>query len=178
MRAALERFLAWHADNPRRLVGLEEKFTADVELDSGETVRIGGYADRLEVDADGNLVVVDLKTARTAPTGPAVAGDRQLGLYQYAVSVGGFADVAGMTKTGGAELVQLGLTDGGESAKVQAQEPQDDRDPRREALRLEMERAAEYLRQESFPAVAGPHCRECAFVSLCPVKGAGSVTVL
>jgi superfamily I DNA/RNA helicase/RecB family exonuclease len=178
LRAALERFLAWHADNPRRLVGLEEKFTADVELDSGETVRIGGYADRLEVDADGNLVVVDLKTARTAPTGPAVAGDRQLGLYQYAVSVGGFADVAGTTKTGGAELVQLGLTDGGESAKVQAQEPQDDRDPRREALRLEMERAAAYLRQESFPAVAGPHCRECAFVSLCPVKGAGSVTVL
>jgi hypothetical protein len=123
-------------------------------------------------------VVVDLKTKRTAPSGPAVAGDRQLGLYQYAVSVGGFADIAETNKTGGAELVQLGLTDGGDSAKVQAQDPQDDGDPRREALRLEMERAAAYLRQENFPAVAGQHCRECAFVSLCPVKGAGAVTVL
>ncbi|HEX6151868.1 ATP-dependent DNA helicase [Nocardioides sp.] len=178
LRAALARFLAWHAANPRTLVGLEEQFSAEIQLDSGQRVRLSGYADRLEVDVEGNLVVVDLKTARTAPSGPAVAGDRQLGLYQYAVTEGAFVETTGTTRTGGAELVQLGLTDGGDSAKVQAQDVQHDGDPRREALRVEMERAAAYLRTESFPAVAGPHCRECAFVSLCPVKGAGSVTVL
>ena len=90
---------------------------------------------------------------------------------------GAFESRTPVRTAGGAELVQLGLTDGGDTAKVQAQDAQHDGDPRREVLRLEMERAAAYLREESFPAVAGQHCRECAFVSLCPVKGAGSVTV-
>ena len=177
VQAALARFLAWHASNPREVVALEAGFSAEVELDSGERVRLDGYADRLEIDAGGEVVVVDLKTSRTAPTGPAVAGDRQLGLYQYAVEAGAFASQTPARTAGGAELVQLGLTDGGDTAKVQAQDAQHDGDPRRDVLRLEMERAATYLREESFPAVAGQHCRECAFVSLCPVKGAGSVTV-
>ncbi len=177
LRAALARFLAWHAGNPRELIGLEQGFSAEIVLHGGERVRLDGYADRLEIDADGDVVVVDLKTARTAPSGPAVAGDRQLGLYQYAVEEGAFREATTETRSGGAELVQLGLLDGGDTAKVQAQDPQHDDDPRRELLRGEMLRAASYLRSENFPAVAGPHCRECAFVSLCPVKGAGSVTV-
>ncbi len=177
LRAALARFLAWQSVNPRQLVGLEERFSAEIALDGGERVRLEGYADRLEIDADGDVVVVDLKTARTAPSGPAVAGDRQLGLYQYAVEEGAFSAVATETRSGGAELVQLGLLDGGDTPKVQAQDPQHDDDPRRDLLRGEMLRAAAYLRSENFPAVAGPHCRECAFVPLCPVKGAGSVTV-
>ena len=177
LRAALARFLAWHAANPRELVGLEQGFRAEVELDSGERVRLDGYADRLEIDAGGDVVVVDLKTARNAPSGPAVAGNRQLALYQYAVEQGAFDAVTPSVTAGGAELVQLGLLDGGETAKVQAQDAQHDGDPVREALRGEMGQAAGYLRSESFPAVAGPHCRECAFVSLCPVRGAGSVTV-
>ncbi len=177
VQAALGRFLAWHAANPRELVDVERRFSAEIELDGGERVQLAGYADRLEVDADGDIVVVDLKTSRNAPSGPAVAGDRQLGLYQYAVEQGAFADDAGEPRSGGAELVQLGLLDGGDTAKVQAQDPQHDGDPRRTALRGEMARAAAYLREENFPAVAGQHCRECAFVSLCPVKGAGSVTI-
>ncbi len=177
LRGALARFLAWHASNPREVVALEAGFSAEVELDSGDRVRLDGYADRLEIDTDGDVVVVDLKTSRNAPSGPAVAGDRQLGLYQYAVEQGAFEADTPVRAAGGAELVQLGLTDGGDTAKVQAQAAQHDGDPRREVLRLEMERAASYLREETFPAVAGQHCRECAFVSLCPVKGAGSVTV-
>ncbi len=31
------------------------------------------------------------------------------------------------------------------------------------------------LRQESFPAIAGAHCRDCPFVPLCPIKSAGPV---
>jgi hypothetical protein len=31
------------------------------------------------------------------------------------------------------------------------------------------------VRAEQFPAVAGDHCRDCAFVPLCPIKSAGAV---
>ena len=37
-------------------------------------------------------------------------------------------------------------------------------------------RTAGLLRAETFPAVAGQHCRECSFVPICPIKSAGSVT--
>ena len=58
---------------------------------SGEplTVRLHGYADRVEVDADGAVVVVDLKTGRSMPSKPVVAAHPQLALYQYAVDAGG-----------------------------------------------------------------------------------------
>ena len=31
------------------------------------------------------------------------------------------------------------------------------------------------LRRESFPAIAGPQCRDCPFVPVCPIKSAGAV---
>ena len=78
VRSALARFLAWHHSNPRTLVGTEARFATVVELADGEQVRLGGYVDRLEVDHDGRVVVVDLKTGRTKPSGEAVQRDSQL----------------------------------------------------------------------------------------------------
>ena len=34
---------------------------------------------------------------------------------------------------------------------------------------------ASAVRGDRFPAIAGDHCRDCAFVPLCPIKGAGPV---
>jgi hypothetical protein len=72
-------------------------------------------------------------------------------------------------------LVHLGLPDG-DAALVQQQEPYADDDPERLVLRAGLVRAASLVRTETFPAVAGDHCRACDFVSLCPIQGAGSVT--
>ena len=62
-------------------------------------------------------MVVDLKTGRTKPTGPQVRGNLQLGLYQLAVDHGAVDGLEGLppghAHAGGAELVQLGLTDDG-----------------------------------------------------------------
>ena len=77
--------------------------------------------------------------------------------------------------SGGAELVQLGLPDG-DSAVVQRQPAFSDDGPERTALRTQIELAAALVRAERFPAVAGDHCRDCDFRSLCPIQGAGSVT--
>jgi RecB family exonuclease len=147
-----------------------------VELEGGEQVRISGYADRLELDADGNVVVVDLKSGRSKPSNKAVEGHLQLGLYQYAVDHGAVAELVPGARAGGAELVQLGLMDGGEAAVVQAQDVQPEDGAARDALRSRLTHAASLLRAESFPAVAGQHCRDCTFVPICPIKSAGPVT--
>jgi len=175
LRAAIGRFLQWHLANPRRLLDTEARFSTVVELESGERVRLSGYADRLELDADGDLVVVDLKSGRTKPTNKSVESHVQLGLYQYAVDHGATAELAPGVRAGGAELVQLGLADG-ETAVVQAQGVQPEDGAERDTLRTRMAHAAALLRAESFPAVAGQHCRECDFVPICPIKSAGPVT--
>ena len=183
VRAALERFLAWHHSNPRQLVGTEARFSTVLELD-GEQVRLSGYADRLELDAAGRIVVVDLKTGRSAPSGAAVQRHVQLGLYQLAVDRGAVntlveglleGGVEGGVAAGGAELVQLGLEDGSAAAVVQPQDPQADDSAEREQLHQALATTAAMIRAEVFPAISGQHCRDCDFVSLCPIKGAGSV---
>ena len=183
VRAALLRFLAWHRANPRSLLDTEVAFTTVVELPDGERVNLRGYADRLELDADGRVVVVDLKTGRTKPSDKSVESHVQLSLYQLAVDSGAVdrlvADHAGAAqevRAGGAELLQLGLLEGPEHAVVQPQSVQADDGPAREALRGELALAAQRIRAERFPAVAGDHCRTCEFTSLCPIKGAGAVT--
>jgi RecB family exonuclease len=158
-------------------VATEAKFSTVVRLPDGEEVSLTGYADRIEVGADGKLVVVDLKTGRRAPSNKSVEGHVQLGLYQYAVDHGAVDDrVPEPAEAGGAELVQLGLIDGGPGAVVQAQPVQAEDGPAREALRRELARTSGLLRAESFPAIAGDHCRDCSFVPLCPIKSAGPVT--
>ncbi|WP_235537343.1 ATP-dependent helicase [Nocardioides sp. Soil805] len=178
VRSALARFLAWHHANPRRLVDTETRFATVVELDDGEQVRLGGYVDRLEVDHDGRVVVVDLKTGRTKPSGPAVQRDRQLALYQLAVDRGAVDEAIPDAVSGGAFLVQLGALDDSPSAVEQRQDPQPDESPEREDLRVALSTAAGYLRREEFPAIPGDHCKDCPYVSLCPAKGAGSVVTL
>jgi superfamily I DNA/RNA helicase/RecB family exonuclease len=177
VRRALERFLRWHADNPRRVLALEAPFSTVVALDSGEQVRLTGYADRLEVDAQGRVVVVDLKTGRTKPSNKAVEQHLQLGLYQLAVDSGAVSELVDgePVAAGGAELVQLGLADDGDAATVQPQPAQPPDGPARAELRDRIALTARMLREEQFPAVAGQHCRDCTFVPLCPIKSAGPV---
>ena len=179
VQAALARFLHWHHANPRQVVGIEERFQAVLDLPTGEQVRLTGYADRLELDAESRVVVVDLKTGRTKPSGPQVKGHVQLGLYQLAVDHGAVDAIEGLpgggARAGGAELVQLGLTDGGPDADVQAQPVQAEDGPERDDLRARMAWTAAQVRAEQFPAIAGDHCRDCAFVPLCPIKSAGPV---
>ncbi|GAA1547602.1 ATP-dependent DNA helicase [Nocardioides humi] len=176
VRAALERFVDWHEANPRTLVGREERFSTVVEVE-GEQVQVTGYADRVELDADGRVVVVDLKTGRAKPSDTSVRTHVQLALYQYAVDHGALDTEPGEApyRSGGAELVQLGLLDGGPEATVQPQPAHDDDGPERDELRARLAHAATLVREEHFPAVAGQQCRTCTFVSLCPARSAGAV---
>ncbi len=70
VEAALHRFLV-HTGRAgaRRLVATEQQFRTDVSLPDGQRVVLHGYADRLEIDHEGRVVVVDLKTGKTAADG-------------------------------------------------------------------------------------------------------------
>ncbi|MBM7515739.1 ATP-dependent helicase [Nocardioides nitrophenolicus] len=178
VRSALARFLTWHEQNPRRVLATEARFATVVTMDDGTPVRIHGYADRVEIDGSGAVIVVDLKTGRGKPSGPAVRDHVQLALYQYAVDAGALdrpdEGLTGLV-SGGAELIQLGLEDGTSEITRQAQDAHAPDGPERAALRTRIHGVARLLREETFPAVPGDHCRDCGFVPLCPVKSPGSV---
>ena len=172
---ALRRFLAWsRRPGARTLLATEPKVRAEVRLPDGQVVRLHGYADRLELDEDGRVVVVDLKTGKYPPTGPEVERHAQLGLYQLAVEHGAADEVLGHpAEAGGAELVQLRA--GGELPKVQQQSPQPRDEGRPRLIEEQLMQAVGALRAEEFVARPGGHCDRCAFQALCPSKAAGTV---
>lgn len=61
---ALVQYDALHA--PFTIVGLETDHYYRMELEPGETIQTGGRIDRLEMDKDGKLTVVDYKTGGKA----------------------------------------------------------------------------------------------------------------
>jgi RecB family exonuclease len=144
-----------------------------VTLPDGQVVRLHGYADRLELDEDGRVVVVDLKTGKYPPTGPEVERHPQLGLYQLAVDNGAADELVGRPVTsGGAELVQLRI--GEELPKVQLQPPQEASTGVR-LIEEQLMQATATLRAEEFVARPGAHCERCTFQAICPDKAAGTV---
>jgi RecB family exonuclease len=180
VEAALGRFLDWHtAPGARTVVATEQHLTAEVTLPDGQRVRLNGYADRLEIDDAGRVVVVDLKTSKYPPTDKDLPANPQLGLYQHAVANGAVDDlvadlVDGPGVPGGAELVQLRKALAG-GAKIQQQAPQEPGPDGSTTVELQLMRAAQVVRGEVFDATPGKHCDHCQFHSVCPTKAAGTV---
>jgi superfamily I DNA/RNA helicase/RecB family exonuclease len=165
----LRKFLLWQATSRGRwaLVDVEVPFAVPV----GERAVLHGRVDRLERDRAGRLVVVDLKTGRTAPAEDELRRHRQLGAYQLAIEYGGFpGGAAPDAGSGGAVLVQLGRP-----AAQHAEQHQvplgDDEDPA--WARTLVEQAAEGMAGTAFRAVRGPGCRVCAARTSCPAQDSG-----
>jgi RecB family exonuclease len=116
----------------RSLLAVEHDFEVRLpDLEHGESgtddgarhAVLRGQVDRLEIDAEGRLVIVDLKTGKRQPGKADVARHPQLGAYQVAVLEGAFedagvvgpnvdagssTDAASARAPGGAALAQLG----------------------------------------------------------------------
>ncbi|HET8657928.1 MAG TPA: ATP-dependent DNA helicase [Micromonosporaceae bacterium] len=160
----LDKLVGWLAANPRRLVAIEREFLVQL----GEGVELKGRVDRLEVDEDGRLVVVDLKTGKSKPTAAEVAAHAQLGAYQAAVEAGAFAEFG--TASGGAALVQLGSA--ARSGTEQRQPPLAEvEDPGWAGAMIR--RAAGNMAASTFEAVASSSCRTCPVRTACPVSSKG-----
>ena len=157
------------------MLATEQDMRAEVTLPDGQSVVLTGYADRLEVEDDGRVVVVDLKTgkvpthrqvARREPPARALPARRQ---PRRGRRLDRCARVGG-----GAELWQLRKEKAGK-LKVQEQEPQTADDDGRLPVELQLMQAATALRDEEFPAHPSSLCERCEFVPFCPAHVSGSV---
>jgi RecB family exonuclease len=170
---AVRRFARWHNARPdRRRVGSEVEFDVETDVAAGERVALRGKVDRLETDADGRVVVVDFKTGKTIPSGPQVASDVQLGVYQLATDVGAFSDLCPEAPSGGAELVQLRADDAG-LPKVQRQAPPTVDADGRKPVEVALGQAAATIRSEQFVATDNAYCARCSFARMCPAQRRG-----
>jgi len=163
----VRKFLDWHRANPRRLVTVEQELAVSIGR-----VQITGRVDRLEQDADGSAVVVDLKTGSGRPADEELDRHPQLGVYQLAVLLGAFEDL-GLTRPGGAELVQVGRAGLTARARVQQQRSLSS-DPEPGWARDLVETVAEGMSGSVFHATANPGCRVCPVAACCPVHERGA----
>ncbi|MDG4815305.1 ATP-dependent DNA helicase [Micromonospora sp. WMMD956] len=170
--AMVDKLLRWLAGNPRRLLAIEHEFAVRLD-DPQRPVELTGRVDRLEVDAAGRLVVVDLKTGKsTVVTEREIGEHPQLGAYQAAVEAGAFAEHG--DESGGAALVQLGT--GARDAREQSQ-PAAGQGPAAGWATALVRRTADTMAAATFAAVANSTCRVCPVRTSCPVSGQGRQVV-
>jgi RecB family exonuclease len=167
---ALARFLAWHrAERGRRPVAVEHEFSVSFEV-AGEPVTLRGSMDRVEVDEQGRVVVVDFKTGKSQPKEDDIAEHAQLGAYQLAVRHGAVDDLVGPgARLGGAELVQLRKSVRNRT-KVQHQPALAPSSFAEEQLGS----VVRSVRDEAFAATPGGHCTHCEFATCCPAQAEGA----
>ena len=135
-----------------------------MQVPVGEHAVLSGRVDRLERDADGRAVVVDLKTGSSKPSKAELARHPQLGVYQLAVALGAFAE-HDLREPGGAALLQLKT---GRKADEQLQPALAD-DPDPDWARALVERVVQGMSGSDFPATVNEHCaRTCAVRASCP----------
>lgn len=165
-RRVQEMLTKWagHVGRGRReLVGVEVPFKAQVGA-----AQLRGHIDRLERDADGRLVVVDIKTGRVAPTKAEVAVNSQLAMYQLGVAQSPAQQVVA-GEPGGGELVLIGT--GTKSAAVREQRALADMEDQSWPYRL-VEQATKVVSGGSFAAQPGEDCDRCEFAHACPARAA------
>nr|WP_245413053.1 ATP-dependent DNA helicase [Arthrobacter celericrescens] len=154
----------------RRLVGVELDFDVPLPPVGERAAMLRGQVDRLEIDAEGRLVIVDLKTGRRQPGKTELARHPQLGAYQAAVLEGAFDTGAA---PGGAVLAQLGTKTKSPGIQVQeALEAGDNwaRDMVNEAAAL-MSGATFEARHD--PSKGGHGGHGCRLPEICPLCARG-----
>jgi superfamily I DNA/RNA helicase/RecB family exonuclease len=150
------------AERREALVGTE----LEVRVEVGRAV-LTGRVDRLERDAEGRAVVVDLKTTKSPAPQAQVVTNPQLGAYQVAVQEGAFGDL----EVGGAALVHLGKGSRGRAGRHE-QPPLAAADDPRWAHEL-LERAAEGMAGAGFEARVNDGCSRCPVRTSCPAQPQG-----
>ena len=159
----LEKFYKWHAENKskRTLFAVEAEFEKVI----GRAL-FNGSVDRVEVDSEGRVYIVDLKTGAPDISKKKAEDHKQLAGYQLAVYEEAFKGESPGTESAGAELLFLGT--GGNSASAKPQPVKE-----HETIKAEVIAAADAMSANEFIATVNDRCRMCAVKGLCPIQPQG-----
>ncbi|NLU81969.1 ATP-dependent helicase [Rhodococcus sp. HNM0569] len=144
--------------------------TSDADSDAPPPVRLRGRIDRLERDAEGRPVVVDVKTAKNPVSKADAAAHAQLAAYQVAVSEGAVVGEPA-SEPGGARLVFVAKANRTDGATQRLQQPLDAAELAQWKQRIHS--AAASTRGPEFEARVNDGCRHCPIRSSCPAQDEG-----
>ncbi|MBF6238658.1 ATP-dependent helicase [Nocardia otitidiscaviarum] len=167
----VDTFLAWLRNTRDELTALGVEVPIDLTLPARGPdelpVRIKGRVDRVERDALGRFVIVDVKTGKTPISKQAAEDHAQLATYQVAAAEGALGD----GEPGGARLVYVAKPSSREGATQRTQPPLDEAGIDR--WRGVIHDAAAATRGPSYLAMRNDGCRHCKVSGSCPVQDTG-----
>ena len=185
MLAAFDEWVRTSRADGLRLVAVEQAVRLDLPVEGdvpgrqpevgraqGPWLQLRGRVDRLEVDAEGRPVVVDVKTGKTAVSARVAAEHPQLAVYQLAAALGAFGRLLekGVTP-GGARLVYLADRKASGQAKEPTQPPLDAAELAR--WRGVVATCAQDTSGSAFVARVSADCERCPVRTSCPAREAG-----
>ncbi|TSA22453.1 MAG: ATP-dependent helicase [Actinomycetales bacterium] len=159
----LEKFYKWHSENKskRTLFAVEAEFEKTI----GRAL-FNGSVDRVEIDEEGRVYIVDIKTGAPDITKKKAEDHKQLAGYQLAVYEEAFTGEPPGKLSAGAELLFLGTDTKSASAKPQPVKEH-------ELIKAEVIAAADAMSANEFIATVNDRCRTCAVKGLCPIQPQG-----
>ena len=169
-RAMLTAFVEWRAQTRGELteVGTEIEVEGVVAeaADGLPAVQVRGRVDRLERDAEGRLVVVDVKTGKSPVSKDDAQRHAQLAMYQLAIAEGVLPQG---DEAGGGRLVYLGKI-GVAGAAEREQNPMtaDGRDE----WQRQVQQVAGATQGPEFVARINDGCAHCPVRAMCPAQAA------
>lgn len=164
-----------------RLIGAEPRFEVRIPQEGrAHDALLSGIIDRVEVTADGSVVIVDLKTGKSEKTSAAaIAENAQLASYQLAFERGAIQGLestnaeATSLRNGGAKLLVLRTG----SKKIYLEPLQAPfTDDTRSAFLARVDRAVEVMTGRRFTAPFEEHCRKDHSYGLCTIHTIGPVS--
>ena len=160
----IEKLYYWHDKNKkeRKLIAVEAKF----EKELGRAF-FNGSVDRIELDGDGKIYIVDLKSGSGSDvTKEDAKENKQLAGYQLAVLEEAFKNLPIKGEVAGSALVYLGSD--AKSASVKSQDPIDHQE-----VLADVKKTAEEMAASEFVAKINKRCRKCPVKNICPIHATG-----
>jgi superfamily I DNA/RNA helicase/RecB family exonuclease len=174
VQAMMETFLAWLRTSRTELTQVAVEHDVNVTLPptpDAPKVRIRGRVDRLERDADGRPVVVDIKSGKVPISEADAAEHPQLAVYQLAAAYGAFRNLGLDAQPGGARLLYVSKRHRTTAAAERTQAPLD-AETTQTWLDV-VQTAATSSTGPTYTARENPDCPRCPARTSCPLHPSG-----